>query len=448
MCKILKSSDKKDDMSYKREVHPNNRKFWKDLPKHPEHALGRHPVFTLGGEELDRASYKHTKGLSDTHKVKDEQLPSLFMQMINIEHAHKKQLEELAVEAVAKMMKVDKSELVAKITDDVDVNETEPLEHEEMKALPQNLLDEANKRITSNAFSQGASVHAYLTAHFFEDIQDKIKKIDPKLTDIYSKISVGSHKQYWTLDMSAMGLGNAAVGSVRPEQDKDGSIKMEAKAPVFIVLVQELVKGVLELRYLKGLQEKSSEELSDEDIKKIFQYADKIEDEPRLIQIGPELWRRFLKVLNNSKVKGTKSPVEVYEHLMKLPPKDLHKFVQLVVEEQDKAPHELELLLEDDNKIDFEQLLKDIENPEDIKFSAGYTQPMTAPAPTKTVVPTKQPYEVPGKNPRVIPLPQPKNNAPTTAPVPTKTPTPTKQPYEVPGKKPRVIPLPQPKNLL
>ena len=345
MCRVFCAGVEEDRKEYDEEVHPENRKFWKDVAKHPESALGKHPVLTLEGEDLDRASYKHTKGLVKKFDVKPEKLSELFQQMMMIEHKHKDALEKLAIRAVAKMMGVHESELSAKMSDDVDVNDTEALSEDEMKAMPKRLLDEANKRVTSNAFAQGASVHAYLTAHFLDEIESAIKKIDPKLIDIYSKISTGSHHLYWIMNMSEMDLAGSAVGSVKPEQDEDGEIKMKAVSPTFIVLVQELVKGVLELRYLKGLQNKKVDELSDEDIKTIYQYADKIKDEPRLIQVGPELWRRFLKVVSGSNVK--KKPVEVYEHLMKLAPKELHSFVQLVVSEPEKASKELKSLLDD-----------------------------------------------------------------------------------------------------
>jgi len=434
ICKItnLKTAAESDNNEYNKEVHPANKKFWKDLPKHPEHALGRHPVLTLEGEQLNKGSYKHTKSLSKQFDVKQEKLPALFHKMMQLEHAHKGKLEQLAISAVAKLMKVDKSELSAKLTNDVEVNKTEPLTPEEMKALSPKLLDEANKRITSNAFAQGASVHAYLTAHFFDEIESEIKKISPELVDIYSKVAIGSHHLYWLMNMEQMNLAGSAVGSVKPEQAKNGDIKMVAKSPVFIVLVQELVKGIFELRYLKQLQEKSSDELSDEDIKSIYQYADKIQDEPKLIQIGPELWRRFLKVVNKSNVKKNNSPIEIYEHLIKLPPKELHKFVQLVVSDQDKAAHEINLLIEDKTS-EWENNEK-----EDFDKHMSMSAP-AAPAPVKA--PTTTP-SVPQRSPRVIPMPDPKNNG-ITAPVKTPTTSPT-----VPQRSPRVIPMPNPKNIM
>jgi hypothetical protein len=345
---VVLVAEDEDDGSYEREVHPNLRKFWEDLPKTPHEPLGRHPVFTLEGKNLDKASFKHTKGQSQKAGVPQTgamggSLMSDFSRAIPIERRHAKELEKLAVRAVAKLMHVDESELEAKLTDQVYINETAPLDPEEMKQLPKRLLDEANKRITSNAFAQGGSVHAYLTSHFVEEIEAGIKKIDPNLFDLYKRLAPGMHHFfYWLFDFGQMNLAGAAVGSVAMEQDEKGEIKAKAKAKSFIVLVQELVKGVLEKRYLESLMES---DLTDEEIKTIYQYADKIEDEPRLIQIGPELWRRFLKVVNASSVK--KKPVEVYKHLMKLRPKELHDFVELVVNKPQEASGSLELMLAD-----------------------------------------------------------------------------------------------------
>jgi hypothetical protein len=330
-----------DDEQYEQEVHPENKKFWKNLPKNKEHALGKHPVFTLEGEGLDRASYKHTRGVADKAKVNHAELGGLFQQAMRHEQAHKAALEKLAVQAVAKMMHVKEDELEAHLGQDVDVNETMELSPEEKKDFPPHLLEEANKRITSNAFAQGASVHAYLTAHFFDEIEKKIKEIDPELVAIYAKLASGSHHMYWLMNMDEMNLAMGAIGSVKPEYKEDGELKAVAKSPLFIVLVQELVKGVMELRYIKNLQKS---ELSDDEIRSIYQYADKIGDEPRLIQVGPELWRRFLKVVAASKVK--QNSTQVYEHLIHMSPKDIHDFILLVVSKPAEASEKLKLLLE------------------------------------------------------------------------------------------------------
>jgi uncharacterized protein (DUF1778 family) len=340
------------DEQYEQEVHPKNKKFWKDLPKNPTHSLGKHPVFTLEGEGLDKASFKHTRDKAEKAQVNHAQLGQLFMQAMQHEGAHKADLEKLAVQAVAKMMHVKEDELEAHLGQDVDINETVGLSEEEVKEFPKHLIDEAkefpkhlideaNKRITSNAFAQGASVHAYLTAHFFDEIEKKIKEIDPELVAIYAKLASGSHHMYWLMNMSKMNLAGAAIGSVKPEYKPDGELKAVAKSPMFIVLVQELVKGVMELRYIKNLQKS---ELSDDEIRSIYQYADKIEDEPRLIQVGPELWRRFLKVVAASKVK--QNSTQVYEHLIHLDPKEIHDFVNLVVSKPADASEKLKLLLE------------------------------------------------------------------------------------------------------
>lgn len=419
--------------NYDSDVHPENKKFWKNLPKNKNETLGKHPVFTLEGEKLDRASFEHTKKLSEDRKINHTELGHLFMQIIALESSHKKELEDLAISAVSKLMGIDKSELKAKITNDIEINDTEPLTPKEIQDLPQNLLDEANKRITSNAFSQGASVHGYLTAHFLDEIESKIKKIDPKLFDAYSKLTAGSHHLYWLLKHQKEALAGQAVGSERPIQDKEGNLKVDARGALFVVLVQELIKGVVELRYLKGLQEKSKDELSDDDIQKIFRYADQIKDEPKLIQIGPELWRRFLKVYNKSSVKKGRTVSEVYEHLMKLSPKELHNFVQAVVNEPEQATKLLNNLITE-NVTNIDKLVQDI-----LKQTSTI-----APAPVKT--PTTTPTKTPIKQPRIIPLPKPKNfpSSPAPAPAPVKTPAPTKTPSPI--RQPRIIPLPKPKN--
>jgi hypothetical protein len=187
---------------------------------------------------------------------------------------------------------------------------------------PQSSLDEKtlrqliNKRITMNALTQGAAVHQMMTAHHL--VAAELNKIDPRLMELYSKFAVGSAYMYWYFDMlvalhnSEFNPGDSQVGSVKisyendqdgQEEDEEGSQPMPtvvAKAFCFPVLLQEMSKGAMELLTLWGL-----EGIPEQDLHAIYSQADKTSDEVLLIQVGPELWRRFLKALP-TEARGTK----------------------------------------------------------------------------------------------------------------------------------------------
>jgi hypothetical protein len=125
-------------------------------------------------------------------------------------------------------------------------------------------------------------------------VEKAIQQIDPQLMELYNKLAIGSVHSYWLYDIAAMlqQLATTKVGVEKVKFSETGEPMIMAKAIVFPVLCQELSKGVMEvltMHHISGLDEPTQ--------KAVVKHADKLEDEPWLIQVGPQLWRAFLKVV-------------------------------------------------------------------------------------------------------------------------------------------------------
>ena len=128
--------------------------------------------------------------------------------------------------------------------------------------------------------------------------------------------------------------------------DEENDIyKIDARGMVFPVLAQEMSKGVAELISYHGL-----ENLDDKETEQVLSHADDIRHEPYLIQVGPELWRRFLKVKPPSV-----SLADIMMALTLQEPDHLHKIVAAVVENPEEAGPLLSALIDDPKEFEVEE---------------------------------------------------------------------------------------------
>ena len=122
--------------------------------------------------------------------------------------------------------------------------------------------------------------------------------------------------------------GIAGYGGVLREE---GRWKVMAKAWVFPLLVHELTKGTAELICMHGMSE-----WSDRMYQKVIREVDRLDNETLCIQVGPELWRRFLEVIP----RGVPLSV-VLMHVAKLAPEPLHALINDVIADPEIARMEL-----------------------------------------------------------------------------------------------------------
>lgn len=292
------------------DASPGVSRFWRGL-RQSDHIYAKHPLMAMYGYESAQKSYqdnieKLRQIYTEYANLNDKQfmqrvysdVAQVYMSFSSLEAPHRRKLEELAKEIVSKTWGIDKNWLNAQLTRNITLTDSEPGnepgDEEDMRQDDgqEDLTPQINKRITMNTMIQGAAVHNMMSLHHL--IKDELDKIDPKLMRAYGKFGQGSLMSYWIIDYAAMlrqaGMSMQA-GAVKVVFDDD-TPTVKAQAMCFPVLVQELVKGAMECLMLHGLSE-----LSPAQAKAVIDKADKFEDEPWLIQVGPHLWRAFLKIV-------------------------------------------------------------------------------------------------------------------------------------------------------
>ena len=336
--------------AYEDEIDPSVLAFWSDI-KNPElskHHFSKHPVLAMHGDKLSKSAYEYVSD-GDIREMQ-----TVFNQILRVERRHKSELEVLAKRVVSQIWGIDESMLDGKLEmpkneGNEEGGELTSSSLEKDDDVDQETRDEINKRITTNAMTHGASIHQMASAHHL--INKELDAIDKNLLKLYTKLAKTSVKNYWLIDFSQMidlagykvgeeyidwlpskadGIGEGEDGSEDEIEDtavEDSGATVVARGIVFPVLIQELSKGVMELLMMHGYAK-----LDPKVQEKLQTHADVLTDEPWLIQIGPELWRRFLKVIP----KGANIS-ELIAAFGELKPKQIHKIIDAVIDEPEHA---------------------------------------------------------------------------------------------------------------
>lgn len=295
---------------------PGVRKFWNDLRTGAsEHIFSKHPILGMEGYNLaiDANEYDIEKLRELYPELVDLDADQLFQRVnqhfmnvlhnvMRVEHQHTDELQQLAIDIVSRVWGIEPGRLNAKLEppthEDLDTDDNFEAEAEAEEPLDTEKLDRiVHKRITLNAMIHGSAVNSMIHLHHMVD--NAINHIDPNLLDLYKKLAILPVFNYWLVDIASLMAGGAnPAGTVRltdqesPESEDQAQINIEAKGAVFPVLLQELVKGVMELLALPSLSN-----LSHRELEYVLNKSDVLTDEQWLIQVGPHLWRKFLSIV-------------------------------------------------------------------------------------------------------------------------------------------------------
>lgn len=319
-------------------VNPNIRNFWRDLRKTDGefHAFKKNRNLVYFGDELSRKSYEFVDNRIKNIGIKFDpnNLAHSFFTALELEKGNEESLKDLAIKAVSEAFEIPKEILKAQLNvEDIDVNSTDekhPSEDFDYDELPKCLKDQINKRILLNCICQGASIHAFYTMHHL--VKSELEKINADIIPIYDEISVGTVFTYWKVDYSAMLESSAHLdllvqGSSKVEYNEEDTPEVIAKARTFVVLCQELVKGSIELININGLKN-----LSEEDLKIIYAFADKRVDEPRYIQISSEIWRNLLSLIKYYREEVGKTTIpEFLMNITQMNPQNIEDFFEFMI---------------------------------------------------------------------------------------------------------------------
>lgn len=335
-------------------MHPSIRNAY-ETSTHP---LAKHPVHGVYGKELAHDQYENIKGQytqsTGSERLNQMEMMQLLRRIMQREAAHKEQLEQIAKRLVASVWKIDPAQFEADLGSQgqsVEEHEAEKEEDDNSPLTPDE-QKQVHKRVTLNTMSHGAAIHQMTTLHHM--VKEALDKIDPALMPAYDKLARGSVYSSWFMsieqivNMAGQKGGDVhvewpeqaqqpeAMPGEEPEQpQEEAGPVVKATGLVFPILVHELAKGCMELLTMHGLPQ------DEQTLKKVYKHADKWEDEVFHFFVGPALWRRFLKVVDRTKLP------ESIAALSRLEPDDLHGVVRSIVENPAEAQERLAELVRD-----------------------------------------------------------------------------------------------------
>jgi hypothetical protein len=328
-------------------VNPGIRNFWPNLRKNDSefHVFKKNRNLVYFGHDLSKSSYEFVQDRMNNLGIKFDHnnLTMSFLKTLEVEKGKEEVLKDLAIKAVCEAFEIPEDLLNASLNSDenIEVNNTEENfpENVDYDSLDQKVKDLINKRILINSIVQGASIHAFYTMHHL--VKNELEEISPELIGLYDEISVGTVFSYWKIDYAAiLGKMDSSMvdmlvqGSSKVEYEDDSDEpSVVASARTFAVLCQELVKGAIECIALHG-----SKDISEEELKIVYSFADKRSDEPRYIQIGSEVWRKILCLIKQYRENEKISLPEFIMKICVMEPKDIENFFEFFMSgENDKA---------------------------------------------------------------------------------------------------------------
>jgi len=223
------------------------------------------------------------------------------------------------------------------------------------------LKPNVTKRRLMNAMMHGA---ARKGQNLFHLASDELRRIDPTLTQDYSKLMAGNDFMYWALSddtiaqesESGTHAGQVKVSLAGPKP------KIIAQGMTFPFLLHELTKGVLELISLHGL------DVDKETRDYVLDKTDNLESEPMDIRLGVKIWEKLLEAMD---VDALPYKADIFTRLSELPPSEFNSIVNGLLNNSEQAKEEIRTIVYDvireNNEYDVEQSMKQFRDPEEPK---------------------------------------------------------------------------------
>lgn len=281
------------------------------LPKHiikavmsNDTSLGEHPAFPPEDEEkfiIKVLSSKYldvTDGLPiDNVQQLQHELSGLLTQCIKMEMKSKKALEQLAVKVASDIFSIpqDIINIEANIVANIDVSKhrilpekTDEFEFDSLEDMRE-LSDGVYKRRMIDSLVAGAA--NYYATDISNYLQD-LFSINPDLPSIYQKINQYNKALLYLLDLNSEDAKTTIEGGKVDVYVSNSStqIKIVAEGIIFPALLEETIKGLLEVAVLHGLpkdRKKAAYIMKKAD----FKAADMWD-----LRLGVPLWERIIDI--------------------------------------------------------------------------------------------------------------------------------------------------------
>jgi hypothetical protein len=287
------------------------------------------------------ASLKGKSGESLRQMVGDKTLmqtmirsKQLLDEIIEAEEDYRDELEMVAVQMVTDAYPiVDYANI--KIEAKIDPNDTS---HQSQDSEPPTQSPEVPnadflkaKRRIINGITQGASIRGAFGFMLFKEYLDAI---NPTLVDKYGeilKLVFGTYDDENAIAMMLAALSQGQQmggGEAEAEYDEEtGQFVIKAKALCFPMLVHEIVKGLYEIVGTEGFGKDKEQNQA------IINQVDKIENEPRDLQIGKFVYDAVTKLYNESNVDDARVRELFFAEVYKLPDEEFIPFIENAINE-------------------------------------------------------------------------------------------------------------------
>jgi hypothetical protein len=286
---------------------PNSyEEFWNNVPD--DFPLVHNEFIKSKGGDLARENFRYVIEnaneknfpISSNYMQLARQTMDVMSQIKRLEAGNEDRLIELAKDVVAEEWGVDRDTLNVNFMDQPGGSGA-GTEHEgEQAEITPELQKEIGKRSLMNALAQGAGLHALLGIHHHPVCRDGIQEMNAELLNLYDKFGNMISQSYFLLSPDELRMYREALkgaGTGWSSEDDDGNI--QAQGMTFSIICHELIKGLLS-HYTNTQLDNSyrermgQESLSEEEMRTILNEADQPVYEFPQIQMGTELWRRFL----------------------------------------------------------------------------------------------------------------------------------------------------------
>jgi hypothetical protein len=254
------------------------------------------------------------------------QVMQLLSQCMQLESAHKAELEQLAIDLIREEFDIpeDQVDIEAKLVSgkisDEGMQQSEEEEELDLdsEADIDRLNSEVQKRRMLNAIMQGAAKKGH---YMFHMVDEQLTQIEPRLMDIYGKLMSMTDLTYWMIpDMTGGGGGGGDMKGGREYLDLSGDKpKIVAEAWIFPVLLNELIKGSMELLAAHGLPEDERE------AQYVINKADTLDSELWDMRLGPVIWEKFIDA-----IEGDAYDIKhyLYYEVAQMPADEFHTFMR------------------------------------------------------------------------------------------------------------------------
>ena len=303
-----------------------------------EHPLNNNTFFSHNPSALAADEFKRCVELFERRCQEGENLMTAMMLMQEImltEEPNKEELQELAISLVRNMYNVPdsidlKAFLEAKNNpQDLDGEGVDDEEEDDNLEISNErkleLIPFIEKRRILNSLVHGCAIHQWTSAYYL--VQDELNKINPELLSKYNKIAALVNYFNWMIyfepmfDMGQMPI-TQGVNKVSVSEQK-----IDAYAINFPVLIHELSKGVIDYITTAGVPNLEDDGVNSQELKYIYEEADKYSHEQWHYFFGPTLWRALLNTAN----VGSEDLIPIIRKMSDMNYEDLSEFCNNIV---------------------------------------------------------------------------------------------------------------------